>query len=278
MLSIIVSSYQSHFFSALETNIARTCVVPYEIIKIENPGLMGICEAYNKGGEKAKYENILFLHEDVIFCDKNWGNQLIQILNLPNCGVVGVAGGLYYSHVPSSWWNSHQKYLHFIQSDKLGNDHFNNRVGFQEQKSLMPAKGLDGVFLACKKKVFEDIRFDENIGGYHGYDLIFSLNAAKKYKNYVTDKILIQHFSNGSLSKDWFDSILKVKRIVGNFPHQKVLRDVEMENYYKLIFSLKKFGYSKKEALTVALKYINPRIHGFSNTAKMLYRIKILLT
>lgn len=271
MLSIIISSYQTHYFSALETNIARTCGVPYEIIKIENPGLMSICEAYNMGAGKANYENLLFLHEDVLFLEENWGTRLIEILELPECGIVGFAGGFYYSHVPSSWWNSHQKYLHFIQSDNRGNDHFNNRAGFQEQQSLMPAKGLDGVFLACKKKVYEDVRFNENLRGYHGYDLIFSLSAAKRYKNYVTDQILIQHFSNGSLSKEWFDSILKVKRIVGNFPHQKVHRDVEMENYYKLIFSLKKFGYSKKEALLVALKYLDPRIHGFPNTLKMLY-------
>ena len=65
MLSIIISSYQPHYYTALEKNIAATCGVEYELIKIDNPGLMGLCQAYNKGAEKAKYEYLLFLHEDV---------------------------------------------------------------------------------------------------------------------------------------------------------------------------------------------------------------------
>lgn len=43
MVSIIISSYQEKFYSALEINIAKTIGIPYEIIKIDNLNLMGIC-------------------------------------------------------------------------------------------------------------------------------------------------------------------------------------------------------------------------------------------
>ena len=56
MLSIIISSYQDKFYSALEQNIAETIGIPHEIIKIDNPNLMGICEAYNKGALLSKYD------------------------------------------------------------------------------------------------------------------------------------------------------------------------------------------------------------------------------
>ena len=49
MISIVISSYQPHFFAALEKNIVETIGVTYEIVQIYNPGTMGICEAYNKG-------------------------------------------------------------------------------------------------------------------------------------------------------------------------------------------------------------------------------------
>ncbi|HBR11511.1 MAG TPA: hypothetical protein DD740_04740 [Chryseobacterium sp.] len=79
MLSIIISSYQPDYFAALEKNIAETCGIPYEIVKIDNPGVMGICEAYNKGAALAQYENLLFLHEDVEFETKDWGGDIGSI-------------------------------------------------------------------------------------------------------------------------------------------------------------------------------------------------------
>ncbi len=277
MLSIIISTYQPHFFSSLETNIAETCGVPYEIIKIDNPGIMGICEAYNKGAKRSKYDYLLFLHEDVLFVNQLWGQKLIEILQKPQCGVVGVAGGDYYSYVPATWWNTDHKFLHFIQADNMGNEHFNDRVGFPKEQSIIPAKALDGVFLASTKKVCQEILFDENVPKYHGYDLVFSLKSAEKYNNFVTDKILLKHFSSGSLSKEWFDSILKVKKIIGRFPNQKIERNIELDNYYKLIFSLKKFGYNKKESLIIAVKYLSFKVHGFKNTIKMICRMRFLL-
>ena len=72
MLSIIISSYQPEFYLALEKNIAESIGIPYEIMKIDNPGIMGICEAYNRGAEKAQYDFLLFLHEDVLFETQDW--------------------------------------------------------------------------------------------------------------------------------------------------------------------------------------------------------------
>ena len=276
MLSIIISSYQASFFYTLEANIAATCGLTYEIIKIDNPGLMSICEAYNRGAEKARYDNLLFLHEDVIFVDDLWGQKLIEILQKPNCGIVGVAGGDYYSYVPGSWWNNHHKFLHLIQADKSGNEHFNNRAGFPNNQSEINVKSLDGVFLACTKQVYNDVKFDERIDGYHGYDLIFSLKASKKYNNFVTDKILIKHFSSGTLSKEWLQNVIKVRDIIGMIHDQKLDLNIEMEKFYTLIIYLKKFGISRKESFSIILKYLNPKIFGLKNTIKIINRTKYL--
>ena len=109
MLSIIISSYQPHYYIALEKNIADTIGIPYEIIKIDNPRIMGICEAYNRGAEKAQYDFLLFLHEDVLFETQDWGKELIELLNLENCGAIGVAGTDYYGYVPYQWANRRSK-------------------------------------------------------------------------------------------------------------------------------------------------------------------------
>ena len=122
MLSIRISSYQPQFYSALEKNIAETIGIPYEIIKIDNPNLMGICEAYNKGASLSKYDYLLFVHEDVIFHTKEWGQKLINHLKLENVGVIGVAGSNYVPIAPIGWYlpDNSYNFLNYIQNDKNG--------------------------------------------------------------------------------------------------------------------------------------------------------------
>jgi hypothetical protein len=74
-------------------------------------------------------------------------------------------------------------------------------------------------FLAIKKENYTHIRFNEELKGFHGYDLDFSLRVAKKFQNYVIDDILIQHFSQGNRDKKWLDANIKIKEKIGsNFP------------------------------------------------------------
>lgn len=216
MLSIIISSYQPQFYSALEKNIAETIGIPYEIIKIDNPNLMGICEAYNKGASLSKYDYLLFIHEDVLFHTKGWGVKLISHLSLENVGVVGVAGSNYVPKAPSTWFlldNSYHR-NNFIQSNREGTLREIKRISKIREKVF----SLDGVFLAVKKNVFDEFLFDEEIIGYHGYDLVFSLSVAKKYNNYVLGDILVEHFSVGKPDITLFDNNIKVrKKIKYNF-------------------------------------------------------------
>lgn len=238
MLSIIISSYQPKYYFALEKNIAETVGVPYEIIKIENPGLMGIAVAYNKGAKKARFENLLFLHEDVLFHTQNWGEKLIKHLEDPETGVVGVAGSDYVPTAPCGWYINGRSFLHLIQNDKSHSQpqHIDNT-----SQNKHSAYALDGVFLAMQKSKFNNFRFDEKIGGFHAYDIDLSLRFAKKYKNYVIGDILIEHFSLGTDGKIWFDAIVKVRRNLGSEFNQ--IRDSELEQEMFYIFIRQYFGY-----------------------------------
>ena len=126
MISIIISSYQDKFYSALEKNIAETIGIPYEIIKIVNPNLMGICEAYNKGASMAKYNYLLFLHEDVIFHTKEWGQKLVSHLEKENVGVIGIAGSNYVPRFPIGWHVPDDKY-NFLYLCKHLHNNFPNQ-------------------------------------------------------------------------------------------------------------------------------------------------------
>ncbi|AZI21186.1 glycosyltransferase [Chryseobacterium taklimakanense] len=233
MLSIIISSYQPKYYFALEKNIAETVGVPYEIIKIENPGLMGIAEAYNKGAKKARFENLLFLHEDVRFDSLNWGNILVdKYFQLPNVGILGLAGDKVKFHLPygfsSGLMNSGYMFVKHREGDEKH---------FLIPETPLKVKPMDGVFLAMKKNVWQDLKFDERLKGFHFYDLEITMRASEKYQNYLVHDIGFFHFSTGNFGTEWVKACIKFnKRNYSSYdqvaPKQK--RDVRKFWYKRL--------------------------------------------
>ena len=234
MISIIISSYQPEYFAALEKNIAETVGVSYEIIKVDNLGLMGICKAYNTGARKAKFENLLFIHEDILFHTQNWGEKLITHLENPDTGIIGVAGSDYVPTAPCGWFINGRSFLHLIQNNKSRSQPQHINYTSQNKHSVY---ALDGVFLAMQKSKFNNFSFEEEIGGFHAYDIDLSLRFAKKYKNYVIGDILIEHFSEGSPDKNFTEGNILVRKKWGSSFQTVYSRDIEMECFEGFLHS-----------------------------------------
>ena len=205
MLSIIISSYQPHYYQALEKNIAETIGIPYEVIKVDNPGKMGICEAYNHGAQKAQYDYLLFLHEDVLFETQNWGLILTRLLSKKSIGCVGLAGGDYVSSYPLPWWqNKERRFFHLNQILPNGSE---QKLRILENKNVV---FLDGVFIACRRNIFLETRFSDYLQGFHGYDMDFSWRASQTHQNIVSHEITLTHFSAGHPNIEWFKSLILI--------------------------------------------------------------------
>lgn len=205
MLSIIISSYQPEFYLALEKNIAESIGIPYEIMKIDNPGIMGICEAYNRGAEKAQYDFLLFLHEDVLFETKDWGLILTQLLSKKSIGCVGLAGGDYVSTYPLPWWQNKERRFFHLNQISTNEEKKINRL--TEHKNVV---FLDGVFIACRRNIFLETRFSDYLQGFHGYDMDFSWRASQTHQNIVSHEITLTHFSAGHPNIEWFKSLILI--------------------------------------------------------------------
>ena len=275
MLSIIISSYQIDYFEQFKRNVEVTigCNFVYEIVSVQNNNEYSINEAYNKGGKKAKYNNLLFIHEDVIFRTNDWGDKLVALLKKENIGCIGVAGEDYESYFPSYWFSNPNKKCHFIQDSKDG-EILMEKVNFKNDV-LDPIVSLDGVFIACTRKVFEEFLFDENIKGYHGYDYDFSVRVASVYQNYITSEILIKHFSTGGLSKEWLQSLLFVRKKNGFLSSYKLInKELELSKAYSLILLLKKYNYTTKQIFLIVANYLSiPKI-GLLNCLKIINRLR----
>lgn len=226
MLSIIISSYKPLNFSTLSKNVAETIGIEYEIIKIDNPGSMGICEAYNKGAERAQFDQYLFLHEDIIFHTDDWGINLVKHLKSPNTGIIGVAGGSYVPTCPSGWGTlCPYNHLSLIQNDSSNE----NPIRYTTKDLKTKVFGIDGVFLGVSKKTYLANPFNEKITGFHGYDLDFSLRIGKILDNYVVSDILLEHFSHGNPDQKWIENNIQIRKDLGHHFNDKKESHVETE-------------------------------------------------
>lgn len=269
MLSIIVSSFQEEYFIQFSKNVKKTIGddFEYEIIQQWNPGLIGICEAYNKGVEKAKYENILFVHEDVLFKTKNWGESLIDYLKIDNVGCVGVAGATYTPNVPFAWWDLHE--TNFRHVEQYNKDKFIHNYFLKEDKEC---KSLDGVFLACRKEIYEKYRFNEQIKKFHCYDIDFSNRISKNYINIVTSKILLAHFSEGSLNKEWIDDLIQYRRCFKAYNTLGINKKYEAFFFLRFIKYLEEFPFTKRQKCKLIWQYANPKYIGWNLSLKTLIK------
>ncbi|MCG7281481.1 glycosyltransferase family protein [Chryseobacterium taklimakanense] len=273
MISVVISSYQPKYFTALEKNIAETVGIPYEIIKIDNPGLMGICEAYNKGALQAAYPFLLFLHEDVEFVTTDWGKILVEVLSTQNIGVVGLAGSNYVPNVPSPFWAiTENNFLHIIQLNGQESVHTFELI---EDKAVF---SLDGVFLGVTKLVFEEFKFSKSLHGFHGYDLDFSIRVASKYINLVTSKISAKHFSTGNANKEWLENVILARNFYKIPSSQKTIVKNEIKAYDDFLNYLIKFKFSKSRIVFLAIKYLNPIKLRFWGAKFAISRIKNIIS
>ena len=218
MISIIISSVNAEMLLAVKKNIADTIGVPYEVISFDNAsGKRGLCEIYNSGASKARYDLLCFMHEDVEILTTNWGDKVAEIMGDETIGLLGVAGSNYKSLTPSGWAcpgiEAETNKVNIIQRYKYAEGGTKKEYFNSENERLAQVASIDGVWMCTRKSVTDSVKFDEQtLPLFHGYDVDFSLQVAAKYKVAVTFDILLDHFSEGNYSKDWLKSALQISQ------------------------------------------------------------------
>ena len=210
MFSIIVCSIRPEQAAVLERNIASTIGVPFEFIAFDNRGTgKGICAVYNECAERAKYDMLCFLHEDVAFHTQNWGKILAAKLSENDCGVIGFAGAT--AKYPYAYgWQSLRSFTrkNYLRGSLDGGRKSLRRSGGRADFDRVVT--LDGMALCVRREVWAGCRFDaEMLDGFHSYDTDFTTALfSKGYINYVCKSVLLEHFSVGSFSRGWYESVL----------------------------------------------------------------------
>lgn len=208
IISFIVVSICSANLNRLKINLERTVLEPFELLIFENHQRHSLAYCYNYLIKKSKADLVVFIHEDVLFKERGWDKKLIESFQeSENTGVLGIAGGTYKSKNFSPAWfnfrnNGHR--INIVQPN--AQDELKPLVENPNKESLSEVVVVDGVFMCCRKSVWRQYNFDENvIQGFHFYDMDFCLGVRSLgYKNYVTHEILLEHFSSGKNNLDWY--------------------------------------------------------------------------
>ncbi len=258
-ISIIICSRNKNIEKPLLDNISATVGCPYELIVIDNSNNNhSIFEAYNIGIDKSKGDILCLMHDDILIHTKKWGEILLDHFSKNSkTGLMGVAGSKIKTKMPSAWWDCPRKF-------KVVNitQHFNGKekekwqYGFKNGTDT-EVVAIDGVFMGLRKN--RNIRFDENLKGFHNYDLNISLEyKIAGYSIFATNKIEIEHFSIGSINKCWYKSTLQFHKKYGKYLplssgenfNKKHLKSLELQNGRFFLNGLIKNGF-KREAFYI---------------------------
>ncbi|MBC7913727.1 MAG: hypothetical protein H7Y07_06350 [Pyrinomonadaceae bacterium] len=219
MISIIICSKNPIFLKEVSENVKETIGVLFEIIAMENhDGKYGICQAYNLGAAKAKYDIFCFMHEDISFVTQNWGLKVLKHLEDKKNGLIGVVGAHPTTFLPCSYHPPllmHEANIIVQSNGKDKPSHHSLRTIDPSDKSVLKSvTGIDGVWMCTRRDVFVNHKFDEKtLTGFHGYDADFSLEILHGgFKVCVVFDILMYHYSSGYTNQSYMEQHLKLSK------------------------------------------------------------------
>jgi len=172
-----------------------------EVIEIINNG-ESLTKAYNRGLKEAKNNIVVFSHDDLTVETKQWGTKLIkQFEKNPEYAIIGVAGS---KNMPVSgrWWENPKKMYGRVAHTHEGKtwlSSYSEDLGHELEEVVV----CDGVWFAVDKTRIKK-EFNENVEGFHFYDVTFSFeNHLKGAKVGITTTIRINHQSIGQTNDSW---------------------------------------------------------------------------
>lgn len=214
MISLIICSKNDKTAPVLMENIQTTIGTEYEIIHIDNSQRKyNIFEAYNLGVQHSKGEHLCFMHEDIRFCRKNWGQVIEHALSREEVGALGVAGG--HAVLGELDWRFYGfGHVYLRQGTTSIEPHPVYYISYEGDEDslngeLQQVAAIDGVWMCMRKELFKNIRFDDqHFHDFHLYDSDISMQINMLGKGvFITDEVFLEHQSEGTFSEGYRDSL-----------------------------------------------------------------------
>lgn len=257
MISIIVCSINPNLRENLKKNIENSIGCDFEFLYHDNrTDGKGICAVYNMLANRAKGDYLCFVHEDVSFDSPEWGPKLTEQACDKSVGVLGFAGVGIMTQFPY-WLDRYTNIHHFMQCTNDGTI-LNDAALQKKEKDKEKVVVLDGMFLFCRREVWDKHRFDEQLfTGFHLYDMDFSFNVSQSYQNYVNQTVVMSHYSLGNANQTYYDGMIAFyKKWKSQLPYTvypEIFADKKSKFYH---YALREFIRGIKKRTNISNRYI----------------------
>ncbi|MFI5186096.1 MAG: glycosyltransferase [Chitinophagales bacterium] len=228
MISVLICSANNFFLDQIRNNIAQTIGVEHEILYFDNSKeKKGICAVYNFLASKARFPNLCFVHEDILFATTDWGVIIRDIFSEnDDIGVIGIAGSKYKSKLFSGWFSGVKEFdcANIAHQYSYGNELIYLKPG--KEKLTEEVVCIDGVFICCRRRIWEQLNYnEEELPGFHFYDIDFSLKASEVCTVCVAYAIDITHITKGGdFGNNWVETAIRFHNLsYDKLPNTKLI-------------------------------------------------------
>lgn len=178
-----------------------------EVLAYASPG--SIFRSYNLimdlVADRDDLEALVLLHQDTEIVDLEFCEKLRATLRDPDVGIVGCAGAvgvqsIAYWDGSVTWGSFSQRYGEYGGGEVPALTWYEDDIPPYARTGEVDA--LDGFVLAMSPKAVRELRFDESLGQFHGYDFDICLQARAAGKKVVTENLRVIHHHSLELLKD----------------------------------------------------------------------------
>jgi glycosyl transferase family 2 len=184
------------------------------------PAIGSISRSYNALLDRAAglddLEALVLVHQDAEIVSAELCSTIRATLADPDVGVIGCAGAIGVRSI--AWWEGSVTLSSFVNRyEELGGG---DLQAFSWDWDDAPAyartgevETLDGFVLVLSPWAVRDVRFDETLGAFHGYDLDFCLQVREAGRKVVTADFRAIHHRPLEMVPDldeWIDAHIRV--------------------------------------------------------------------
>jgi hypothetical protein len=179
------------FRRCAEPGIRRAAEVDSEVYELAAVG--SIFRSYNalldRAAERTDLEALVLPHQDTEIVDADLCGKVRAALRDPGVGVVGCAGAIGVRSI--AWWEASVTLASFINryEENGGGDLLSFSWAWDEAPPYAQTgevETLDGFLLVLSPWAVRNVRFDESLGDFHGYDLDFCCQVREAGGKVVT--------------------------------------------------------------------------------------------
>ncbi len=166
--------------------------------------------------ERDDLEALVLLHQDAEIVDADFCRRVRVTLADPDVAIVGCAGAIGVRSI--AWWEGAVTWASFQHRfDEYGGGAI---AGGTWDRDHVPIHGntgevdtIDGLVIVMSPWAVRELRFDESLGQFHGYDFDICLQARAAGKKVMTEDLKVIHHHSLDLIGDlngWIDAHIKV--------------------------------------------------------------------